>query len=87
MKDLGSFDSTVRLWDTKTQSGKPLMILSEARDSISALFVLDHEIVTGSIDGRVRSYDIRMGIMSEDVIGCKLLLDFLLLAIPINIFL
>ena len=71
----GSYDSTVRLWDTKAQSGKPLMTLSEARDSISTLSVLDHEIVTGSIDGKVRSYDIRMGIMSEDVIGCKLLLD------------
>ena len=53
------------------------MTLSEARDSISALSVLEHEIVTGSIDGKVRSYDIRMGILSEDVIGCTLLFGLL----------
>ena len=53
------------------------MTLSEARDSISSLSVLDHEIVTGSIDGKVRNYDIRRGILSEDVIGCKLLSIFL----------
>ena len=48
------------------------MTLSEARDSISTLSVLDHEIVTGSIDGKVRNYDIRKGMLSEDVIGRKL---------------
>ena len=49
------------------------MMLSEARDSISTLSVLEHEITTGSIDGKVRNYDIRMGILSEDVIGCNYL--------------
>ena len=66
---VGSYDSTVRLWDMKSQSGKPLMTLSDARDSISTLCVSDYEILVGSIDGRVRNYDIRMGTLRVDVIG------------------
>ena len=53
------------------------MTLSEARDSISTLTVLDHEIITGSIDGKVRNYDIRMGVLSEDVIGRKYVFEII----------
>ena len=65
----GSYDSTVRLWDTKSQSNKPLMQLSEAKDSVSSVKVAEHEIITGSIDGRIRTYDVRMGQVFADVIG------------------
>lgn len=65
----GSYDSTVRLWDAKSQSAKPLMTLSEARDSVSSVRVVEHEVHAGSIDGRVRVYDIRMGQVFVDVIG------------------
>lgn len=66
---IGSFDATVRLWDCKSQAVKPIQILEEARDSISSLHVQGHEIVTGSVDGRVRTYDLRMGMLHVDVIG------------------
>ncbi len=65
----GSFDSSVRLWDTKSRDGRPLMVLSEARDSVSCLVVGEAEVVAGSVDGRVRGYDLRMGVISVDVIG------------------
>lgn len=65
----GSFDATVRLWDCKSQSVKPIQVLDEARDSVSSLHVLGHEIVTGSVDGRVRLYDLRMGMLHVDVVG------------------
>ena len=65
----GSFDSTVRFWDSKSQSTRPIMVLDEAKDSVSSLAVHDYEIFTGSTDGRLRKYDLRMGIMSVDVIG------------------
>ncbi|KAM0803290.1 WD40-repeat-containing domain protein [Usnea florida] len=65
----GSYDATVRLWDCKSQITKPIQVLEEARDSVSSLHVLGHEIVTGSVDGRVRVYDLRMGMMFVDVIG------------------
>ena len=48
------------------------MTLSDAKDSISCLAVVDAEIFIGSVDGRVRVYDIRMGNASVDVIGSKL---------------
>lgn len=65
----GSFDATVKLWDLKSQSHKPLMTLSEAKDSISSICVWGHEIFTGCVDGRVRTYDIRMGQVFVDLIG------------------
>ncbi len=68
---LGSFDATVRLWDCKSQSTKPIQVFEEARDSVSTLQVVGHEICTGSVDGRVRVYDLRMGMVYVDVIGGK----------------
>ncbi|KAF2090745.1 mitogen-activated protein kinase organizer 1 [Saccharata proteae CBS 121410] len=65
----GSYDGTVKLWDTKSQSWKAMMTMSEAKDSVSSVCVLDHEIIAGSIDGRVRTYDLRMGMVYVDVIG------------------
>ncbi|KAL7625501.1 hypothetical protein AAE478_004721 [Parahypoxylon ruwenzoriense] len=65
----GSLDCSVRIWDVKSNSPKPIQVLSEARDSVSAVVVRGPEIVSGSVDGRVRSYDVRMGRCFTDVIG------------------
>lgn len=67
----GSYDSTVKLWDTKSRSERPLMSFSEAKDSISSLDVLGHELTAGCVDGRVRTYDLRMGQIDVDVLGRK----------------
>jgi mitogen-activated protein kinase organizer 1 len=67
----GSFDASVRIWDTKSSTQKPIQVLSEARDSISCVLVNKnggYEIVAGSVDGRVRYYDLRMGRMDTDVL-------------------
>jgi len=47
------------------------MTLSEAKDSISSIHVTGPEILVGCVDGRVRSYDVRMGQVDVDVIGRK----------------
>jgi mitogen-activated protein kinase organizer 1 len=47
------------------------MTLSEAKDSISCIAVAGPEIFVGSVDGRVRVYDIRLGKITIDVIGGK----------------
>lgn len=44
-----------------------MQILEEAKDGISALVVRDAEIIAGSVDGRLRSYDVRMGRVVVDV--------------------
>ena len=47
------------------------MVLEEAKDSVSSLDAVGHEIFTGSVDGRLRKYDLRMGMLSVDVVGGK----------------
>lgn len=67
----GSFDATVRIWDTKAKTQRPIQTLDDAKDSVSCVIIHNdgHEIATGSVDGRVRYYDIRMGKMDVDVLG------------------
>jgi mitogen-activated protein kinase organizer 1 len=68
----GSFDASVRIWDTKANVQKPVQVFTEAKDSISCVVInknRGYEIVAGSVDGRVRYYDIRMGKMDVDVLG------------------
>ncbi|KAL8720825.1 MAG: hypothetical protein Q9225_002379 [Loekoesia sp. 1 TL-2023] len=65
----GSFDATVRLWDCKSQSTKPIQIFEDSKDSVSSLHVLGYEIIVGSVDGKMRLYDLRMGMMYVDTIG------------------
>lgn len=43
----GSIDSTVRCWDTRSRKMEPIQTLDEARDGISSLKVLQHEVLTG----------------------------------------
>lgn len=70
----GSYDATVRLWDCKSQNAKPIQVLDEARDSVSTVHVLDggHEIITGSVDGFLRCYDLRMGQVHADCVGAPI---------------
>ena len=72
----GSFDASVRIWDMKSQNMKPIMVLEEARDSVSCVLAGqgagkggEYEIVTGSVDGKIRYYDLRMGRLETDVVG------------------
>lgn len=65
----GSYDATVRFWDTRSRSQEALQVLNEAKDSVSSLQVSDSAIVTGSVDGIIREYDLRQGKMTEDCMG------------------
>lgn len=70
----GGFDTTVRVWDSRSggQGGsRPIQVLEEAKDAISAVVVRGAEIVAGSVDGRIRSYDVRMGRVVTDVVGAS----------------
>jgi mitogen-activated protein kinase organizer 1 len=75
----GSFDASVRIWDVKSQNAKPVMVLEDARDSVSCVLAGqsagkggEFEIVTGSVDGRARYYDLRMGRLETDVVGTSI---------------
>lgn len=64
-----SYDSTVKLWDCKSQSRVPIQTLSDSKDSIECVLIIGHKILTGSVDGMVRQYDIRMGEVISDNVG------------------
>ncbi|KAG2412846.1 hypothetical protein HFD88_010403 [Aspergillus terreus] len=67
----GSADTTINLWDARSNAHKPLQTLSEATDTVSALHVHmpTYSIASGSYDGRVRIYDLRMGRTTVDVLA------------------
>ncbi|KAJ3554925.1 hypothetical protein NM688_g2852 [Phlebia brevispora] len=65
----GSYDASVRLWDLRSQSRQPIQILEDARDAVQALHIGHGTITTGSVDGYVRTYDLRMGQLRSDYIG------------------
>ncbi|KAL1974858.1 hypothetical protein VTN31DRAFT_5062 [Thermomyces dupontii] len=67
----GSADTTISVWDTKSNSHKPIQTFTEATDTVSTLHVHmpTYSIASGSYDGRVRIYDLRMGQMTVDVVG------------------
>ncbi|KAK4228792.1 putative mitogen-activated protein kinase organizer 1 [Podospora fimiseda] len=64
----GGIDCSVRIWDIRSSnSQKAIQVLSEAKDAITSLVSTGHEIMTGSVDGRIRTYDLRMGRCITDV--------------------
>ncbi|CCA68293.1 related to WD40-repeat protein (notchless protein) [Serendipita indica DSM 11827] len=68
----GSFDATVKIWDLKwlrAQARSPIQSLEESRDAIQTLYVGPQEIITGSVDGHVRTYDLRKGQLTSDYMG------------------
>jgi mitogen-activated protein kinase organizer 1 len=69
----GSFDATVRLWDLRAQNRQAIQILDEARDAIQTIHVGHSYIISGSVDGHVRTYDLRKGELRADYIGRKCL--------------
>ena len=68
-RNKGSFDATVRLWDLRAMSRAPIQVLEEARDAIQTIHVGPTFIITGSVDGHVRTYDLRKGELRADYVG------------------
>jgi mitogen-activated protein kinase organizer 1 len=63
----------------RAQSRQAIQVLEEARDAVQALHIGSTYITTGSLDGHVRTYDLRKGELRSDFIGCSSLhLVFLL---------
>lgn len=81
----GSYDATVRLWDLRyaylllatryplntfsAQNRQPIQVLEDAGDAVQTLHVGNGTIMSGSVDGHVRIYDLRMGQLRTDFIG------------------
>ncbi len=65
----GAIDCTVCCWDLRSKSLEPAQILNEAKDSVTCILVSDHEIITGSADGKIRNYDLRQGKLTTDSVA------------------
>ncbi|KAJ5958181.1 uncharacterized protein N7479_005331 [Penicillium vulpinum] len=68
---LGSADTTINLWDTRSTGYKPIQTLTEATDTVSTLHVHmgSYSIASGSYDGHARIYDVRTGKTTVDVLA------------------
>lgn len=53
------------------QSRQAIQVLDEARDAVQTLHIGSTTITTGSVDGHVRTYDLRKGELRSDYLGCK----------------
>jgi mitogen-activated protein kinase organizer 1 len=67
----GSYDATVALWDGRSNSPRPIQILKDAKDSVTVVDFLKEngKIRSASVDGCVRTYDIRNGCVYVDDYG------------------
>ena len=59
----------MKVVETRAQSRQAIQILNEARDSVQTLHVGPTSIITGSVDGHIRTYDLRKGELRSDYIG------------------
>lgn len=65
-----SYDRTVKAWDLRTPAGRePMQTMDDFKDSVTCIACTDYSIVTGSVDGTVRIYDLRRGLQQADPLG------------------
>jgi len=69
-----SYDSTVKIWDGRNHNSRePIQTLSEAKDSVTSILMDEEngscEIITAGVDGIVRTYDLRKGVIRNDDVG------------------
>lgn len=57
------------LTTSRSQSRAPIQVLEDARDAVQALHVDATTIIAGSVDGYVRTYDLRKGELRADFVG------------------
>lgn len=65
----GSYDRTLKCWDCKSRQYQPIQKIDDAKDSITSVIVRGHEIISSSVDGCIRTYDLRKGEVRRDQMG------------------
>lgn len=65
----GSRDNLVMCWDIRTRKLEPIQVFNDAKDCITGIIVTDHKIITASLDGSIRRYDLRAAEMVCDSVG------------------
>ena len=57
------YDRSVRVWDCRSNSWDPIQTMDPFGDSVTSVAVHDAAIIAGSVDGTVRTFDVRRGEM------------------------
>ncbi|KAH7672875.1 WD40-repeat-containing domain-containing protein [Dioscorea alata] len=55
------YDQSVRAWDCRSHSTEPIQIIDTFQDSVMSVCLTKSEIIAGSVDGTVRTFDIQIG--------------------------
>mmetsp|Transcript_30365 Transcript_30365/g.66754 ORF Transcript_30365/g.66754 Transcript_30365/m.66754 type:complete len:344 (+) Transcript_30365:120-1151(+) len=68
------YDGKIYIFDGRSWNASPIQILDQATDSVTSVSVWQEgasasEIITASVDGVVRYYDLRMGQIRSDDVG------------------
>jgi mitogen-activated protein kinase organizer 1 len=61
-----SYDQTMCVWDLRSVSRDPIQKMMDFRDSVSCVAHSSNTITAGSVDGFVRTYDMRNGKLHSD---------------------
>ncbi|RYY82421.1 WD40 repeat domain-containing protein [archaeon] len=62
-----SYDGSVKCWDLRAQHLRdPIQSMTDFKDSVTSLAQTEYSIIAGSVDGYVRIYDMRRGLMQAD---------------------
>lgn len=54
------YDRSLRAWDCRSHSTEPIQIIDTFSDSVMSVCLTKSEIIAGSVDGTVRTFDIRI---------------------------
>ncbi|KAH7282199.1 hypothetical protein KP509_35G018300 [Ceratopteris richardii] len=73
----GGYDRSIRVWDCRSQSVEPVQTIDTFSDSVTSVVVTETEILGGSVDGTVRTFDIRLGREIVDNLGQSITSIFL----------
>eukprot|EP00249_Psilotum_nudum_P017815 c26502_g1_i2 orf=557-1234(-) len=65
----GGYDRTVKAWDCRSHSTEPIQVIDTFLDSVTSLVITTTEVIAGSVDGTVRTFDIRVGRETIDELG------------------
>lgn len=56
----------MKLWDLMSTNYRPIMVLDDFKDSITKVLFTEDQVICASVDGVLRTYDIRMGRLVRD---------------------
>ncbi|CAH2043471.1 unnamed protein product, partial [Thlaspi arvense] len=63
------FDRSLRVWDCRSHSVEPVQVIDTFLDTVMSVVLTKTEIIGGSVDGTVRTFDMRIGREMSDNLG------------------